>query len=101
MVTKKRIRLEERDLDILKHVSRYRMTVLEVLQRMPFFSDDSPHAAKEAVRRLRSGGYLKSATLYRTRRYYHLTRTAANVDARGNFTSLSGLPGWKDGSFVV
>jgi len=79
MVKKKKITLEERDFEILKHVSRYRMTVLEALEQMPFFSGDKPHAAKEAVRRLRSGGYLKSASLYRNRRYYHLTRAAANV----------------------
>ena len=79
MVTKKRIRLEERDFDILRHVSRYKLTVLEALERMPFFPENAPHAAKEAIRRLRNGGYLQSATLYRNRRYYHLTRTAVNL----------------------
>lgn len=76
---KKQIRLEERDFDILRHVARYRLSVLEALERMPFFSDCTPHAAKEAVRRLRNAGYLASAPLYRNRRYYHLTRTAANL----------------------
>ncbi len=76
---RKTIRLEERDFDILRHVGRYKLTVVEALERMPFFDQGSPHAAKEALRRLRNGGYLKSETLYRTRRYYHLTRAAANV----------------------
>ncbi len=74
-----RIRLEERDLAILTHVFRYRMTVVDALTRLSFFNDQTPHAAKNVLRRLRHGGYLNSAPLFGTRRYYYLTPAAAHA----------------------
>lgn len=74
-----RVRLEERDIEILEHVFRYRMTVIEALENLGFFADDTPHAAKNVLRRLKSGGFLNSAPLYGNRRYYYLTSVAAHA----------------------
>lgn len=84
--------LQERDLDVLQHVRRYKMTVLRALERQPFFAGCGPYAVENVVRRLREGGWLKSEWLYdgyvqtggRTPqpnryRYYHLTAKAANL----------------------
>lgn len=76
---RQRIRLEERDLAILEHVFRYRMTVVDVLVKLEFFDGNTPHAAKNVLRRLRHGGFLNSAPLHGTRRYYYLTPAAAHV----------------------
>lgn len=76
---RQRIRLEERDLAILEHVFRYRMTVVDALVKLDFFDEKSPYAAKNVLRRLRNGGYLNSAPLFGTRRYYYLTPAAVHV----------------------
>lgn len=82
--------LQERDLDILQHVCRYKMTVARALQRQPFFAEAGPHALGNVIRRLREGGWLQSAWLYDGITspaenstlaprycYYHLTPAAA------------------------
>lgn len=76
---RQRIRLEERDLAILEHVFRYRMTVVDALVKLDFFDEKTPHAAKNVLRRLRHGGYLNSAPLFGTRRYYYPTPAAAHA----------------------
>lgn len=72
--------LEQRDLELLEHVRRYRITVPEAVSTLPSFVATGKHAAKNVLRRLSgSGRYLKSAPLYRTRRYYHLTPKGARL----------------------
>lgn len=68
--------LQPRDLEILSHVARYRLTTQETLHRL-FFTGATPEAPKTVVRRLREGGYLQSRPLYLRRAYYQLTRSAA------------------------
>ena len=77
MVT--RVRLQERDREILEHIRRFRMTTPEVLHRL-FFSENKLDAVTSTIRRLRKADYLASADLEPPRRcYYHLTSRAVRL----------------------
>ena len=68
---KKRLRLGERDYDILEHVMRYRMTTREVLHPL-FFEESDPNAATKVTSRLVGHDYLARHTLYEPRTYFTL-----------------------------
>ena len=69
--------LQERDVQILKHVYRYRVSTNEVLYRL-FFPDakNTESVRRVVTRRLVDRGYLDRGELRGNRRYYHLTTTA-------------------------
>jgi len=79
MVIPRHIELQDRDIDVLKHIARYRMTVEGVLENMPFFKSATRDAVKGVIRRLREAGYVESAPLYQRKCYYYLTKRGANA----------------------
>lgn len=72
----KRMRLTERDLKILEHVARYRITTSDILQGL-FFAENQPGSVKNVLKRLIKGEYLQSRPLFHKRVYYQLTATSA------------------------
>lgn len=74
--SRKRIQITARDLDILAHVLRFRMTVPEAVQRLicPELRDEGVNSI---LRRLREGGYLDTGPLHGKRYYYYLTPRGA------------------------
>lgn len=74
------VRLKERDERILRHVSRYRVSVPDVLMRL-FFAGQTEEAMKSTLKRLRrkESALLASAKLYARGNevYYHLTPAGA------------------------
>ena len=79
MVKKRRVKIDERGIEILELVHRFRMIVPEALVHQGFVDPGSKNGAKNLLRRLRTAGYLKSVPLYGTKSYYHLTRSAAEL----------------------
>lgn len=73
----RQIRLTDRDRDIFRgHLAVFRMTTFEAL-RSAYWSDDSLHAAKSWVRRMRAAGLLADAPLYGPKaKYFHATPLA-------------------------
>lgn len=75
----KKIELQERDLLILNHIKRYRMSTNRVLHQL-FFDGRAMDAVSSTVRRLRSADYIGSATLKPPRQfYYHLTNRSTRM----------------------
>jgi hypothetical protein len=69
--------------DVLDHVARYRMGVVEALLRLPSCAGFSPKGLRRRLRDLGgAGGLLGSAPLYGDLRYFYLT--AAGEQALGN-----------------
>ena len=92
----KSIELQERDMAILEHVSRFRMSTVPIL-RVRFYEDKEEDAVHSTVRRLVGGGYLASAKLKPPRRvYYHLTGKAVRMmglpSSLGNSLGEQALP---------
>jgi hypothetical protein len=75
---KPKVTVTERDERILAHVLRFRVTTYEALKRL-FFPENGLDAVKSWVRRMQTGGYLRSAHLLAPRRYYYLTPKAARL----------------------
>lgn len=88
----KKVQLQDRDFVILRHICRYKMTVLQALERLPVFVGSSRDAVKNVIRRLRQGGWIRSAWLYDSYpvgdspqqtplrySYYYLSESAANL----------------------
>ena len=71
----KRIRLTTRDQDVLDHIHRYRISTLEVLHRLFWLPPASLNSVSQVLQRL--DGYLHSAPLYGSRKYYLLTPSLA------------------------
>ncbi len=71
-----RICLQDRDIDVFKHIQRYRLTVYKALERQPFFHGCGPYAVQNVLKRLCGAGYLDSAPLYGRLHYYFLTPKA-------------------------
>lgn len=75
----KRIQLQDRDLAILEHIARYRMTTIDVLHSV-FFARNERDAVNSTIRRLRAAEYVASASLSAPRRcYYHLANRGAKL----------------------
>jgi hypothetical protein len=86
-------KLTSRDLDILHHVARYRLTTRDVLQR-EFFSEASPSAVGKVAARLISGGWLRERRLASQWSYFVLGQAAISLlgvpkNARRPFTEQS------------
>lgn len=69
---------EERDLEILKHVARYRITTPEVLQKL-FFSDSERNAVTKVTSRLTEHRFLASHKLYDRNVYFTLGHAGAKA----------------------
>lgn len=85
--------LTQRDLEILHHVARYRLTTREVLQQ-EFFPGASPSAVGKVVARLISGGWLRQRRLASQWSYFVLGQAAISQlgvpkTARRPFTEQS------------
>lgn len=65
------LKLTERDVEILGHIRRFRMTTSDVLHRL-FFKGNEIDAVKSWVRRLRDADYLQTADLITPRKYLYL-----------------------------
>jgi len=70
-----RIRLTERDQQILDHIHRYRVSTLEVLHRLFWEPSVSLNAVSQRLKRL--DGYVHAAPLIGSRNYYLLTPSLA------------------------
>ena len=79
---KKAVRLSDRDLKILRHVAKFRMTTQDALHAR-FFAGQQRDAVKSTLRRLcgrgSAGYFLKSEPLDARRVYYRLTTRATNL----------------------
>lgn len=64
-------RLNDRDFEILEHISRYRLTTRDVLHRL-FFDDSEINAVSKVVSRLERNHFIKSHPLDGSARYYTL-----------------------------
>lgn len=65
------MRVMKRDRAILQHLSRYRMTTNEVIQRL-FFPRQKPNAVTKVTARLTERGLLRQFPLYHPRNYFTL-----------------------------
>lgn len=66
--------LKDRDLAVLRHVLRHRISTPAVIQRVLNLTADAETAL---ARRLITNGYLAQERLFRNQKYYHLTPRAA------------------------
>lgn len=74
--------LSDDDRSIVDHVHRYRLTLPSILAATGIVSDDGEDAAREALERLKKGGWLCTADLYpghRAEQYYHLGNKSAKL----------------------
>ncbi|MBI3782849.1 MAG: hypothetical protein HY270_05545 [Deltaproteobacteria bacterium] len=71
------IRLNERDMQILSHLRRYRLSTIEVLHGL-FFPDTREDAVKSTLKRLKGENYVASQKLFPRGNevYYHLAPAA-------------------------
>ena len=75
----KSIQLQDRDLKILSHIERFRITTATVLHSM-FYEGKAADAVTSTVRRLRQADYISSAKLKPPRRfYYYLTHRTTRM----------------------
>lgn len=74
----KQVRLTERDAAIFRgHIAIFRMTTFEALRRS-YWAEETLHAPKSWVRRMRAAGLLEAAPLYGPKaKYFHATPLAA------------------------
>ena len=79
---KKRLRIRKRDMQILQHVAKFRMTTQDALHAR-FFAGQQRDAVKSTLRRLCGAGpqgyFLKAEPLDARRVYYRLTPRATQV----------------------
>lgn len=68
----------DRDLEILEHVARYRITTPEILQKL-FFSDSERNAVTKVTSRLKKYRFLVSHKLYDRNVYYTLGHAGAKA----------------------
>jgi hypothetical protein len=72
----RQIRVGQRDREIFReHLEAFGLTTYEVLHRL-YWPDDTLHAAKSWVRRMKEGSYVGSASLVNPARYFYPTREA-------------------------
>jgi hypothetical protein len=71
-------RLQDRDLEILEHVMRYRMTTPEILHRN-FFSDSERNAVTKVTSRLSEHQFLQDYPLFGGQTYFSLGTRGAQV----------------------
>lgn len=74
-------RLQDRDREILAHVSRYRLSTPEVLHRL-FFADSERNAVTKVTTRLTELTFLDNHPLFGTNRYFTLGRLGARAMGR-------------------
>jgi hypothetical protein len=75
----KDIQLQDRDMKILEHIERFRITTRDVLHGM-FYQGKQTDAVTSTLRRLRQAEYISSEILKPPRTfYYHLTRRATRM----------------------
>ena len=75
----KDIQLQDRDMKILEHIERFRITTSTALHAM-FYQGKETDAVTSTLRRLRQADYISSATLKPPRRfYYYLTRRTTRM----------------------
>ena len=79
---KKRLRIRKRDMQILQHVAKFRMTTQDALHAR-FFAGQQRDAVKSTLRRLCGAGpqgyFLKAEPLDARRVYYRLTPRATQL----------------------
>ena len=87
----KNIQLQDRDMKILQHIERFRITTASVLHTM-FYDGKEVDAVTSTVRRLRQADYVSSAKLKPPRRfYYYLThRTTRMLGLPASFAASLG-----------
>jgi hypothetical protein len=71
-------RLADRDYEIFEHLTRYRVTVREVLHKL-FFDDSEPNAATKVTSRLVQHGFLNRYELYGPRSYFVIGMEGARI----------------------
>lgn len=95
----------DRDLEILRHVARYRLSTRELLQQL-FFPDATPSAVYKVVARLEKSKLLRECRLSVGFSYYILGRRAADYlpaepKSRQRFTEQSFPLAYAYASFCV
>ena len=68
-----------RDLDVLEHVRRYKLTTKAALRTQPFFQGAGKYAVDTVVDRLKSREHFSSHQLSNGQVYFQLGRAAANL----------------------
>lgn len=71
--------LQARDIELLEHVRRYRITVPQALATLTGFQGLAPNAITKVTSRLVNRGYLSRHTLFYPRHYFMLGREAARM----------------------
>lgn len=62
---------------VMQHVARYRLSVFAAISRLPAFIDRGPRRIRQVLRQCRDDGWLSSAMLHHSARYWFLTPKGA------------------------